>query len=136
MSRLKNPNAAPQNYRGRLAPSPTGYLHLGHARTFWLAHQRARAANGKLVFRNEDLDFLRCKPEFVAAMYEDLRWLGLSWDEGPDLGGEFGPYSQSHDAIFTWTPGASCGTADSFIPAPARARILNALYQRRTKRVM
>lgn len=72
-------------YRGRLAPSPTGYLHLGHARTFWIAWQRARAAAGKLVFRNEDLDYQRSKPEFVSAMVEDLRWLGLDWDEGPDL---------------------------------------------------
>ena len=82
-------------YRGRLAPSPTGYLHLGHARTFWVAHQRARAAGGKLIFRNEDLDYQRCKPEFVQAMYDDLRWLGLDWDEGPDVGGPFTPYSQS-----------------------------------------
>ncbi len=83
------------SYRGRLAPSPTGYLHLGHARTFWVAHQRARASAGKLVFRNEDLDSQRCKLEFVQAMYEDLRWLGLDWDEGPDVGGPFAPYSQS-----------------------------------------
>ena len=82
-------------YRGRLAPSPTGYLHLGHARTFWITWQRARAAAGKLVFRNEDLDYQRCKPEFVAAMYEDLHWIGLDWDEGPDVGGPFAPYSQS-----------------------------------------
>jgi glutamyl-tRNA synthetase len=86
-------------YRGRLAPSPTGYLHLGHARTFWIAWQRARAAHGKLIFRNEDLDYQRCRPEFVKAMYEDLRWLGLDWDEGLDLEGvsrgDFGPYSQS-----------------------------------------
>jgi glutamyl/glutaminyl-tRNA synthetase len=86
-------------YRGRLAPSPTGYLHLGHARTFWVAWQRARAAGGKLIFRNEDLDYQRCKPEFVKAMYEDLHWLGLDWDEGLDLNGvshcSFGPYSQS-----------------------------------------
>jgi len=84
-----------RSYRGRLAPSPTGYLHLGHARTFWIAHRRARAAQGTLVFRNEDLDYQRCKPEFVSAMYEDLRWLGLDWDEGPDVGGPFIPYSQS-----------------------------------------
>ena len=58
---------------------------MGHARTFWVAWQRARAAHGKLIFRNEDLDYQRCKPEFVRAMYEDLRWLGLDWDEGPDL---------------------------------------------------
>ena len=82
-------------YRGRLAPSPTGYLHLGHARTFWIAWQRARNAAGTLVFRNEDLDYQRCRPEFVSAMYEDLRWLGLDWDEGPGMGGPFAPYSQS-----------------------------------------
>ena len=82
-------------YRGRVAPSPTGYLHLGHGRTFWVAYQRARMAGGRLVFRNEDLDPQRCKPEFVQAMVEDLRWLGLDWDEGPDVGGPFAPYVQS-----------------------------------------
>jgi glutamyl/glutaminyl-tRNA synthetase len=92
----------PPPYRGRLAPSPTGYLHLGHARTFWIAWQRARAAGGKLIFRNEDLDYQRCRPEFVHAMYEDLRWLGLDWDEGPDLapGGPFAPYAQSQRRNF------------------------------------
>jgi glutamyl/glutaminyl-tRNA synthetase len=84
-----------QTYRGRLAPSPTGFLHRGHARTFWVAHQRARASGGKLIFRNEDLDRQRCRPEFVQAMFDDLRWLGLEWDEGPDRGGGFGPYQQS-----------------------------------------
>ncbi|HET9838300.1 MAG TPA: tRNA glutamyl-Q(34) synthetase GluQRS [Candidatus Angelobacter sp.] len=88
------------SYRGRLAPSPTGYLHLGHARTFWIAWQRARAAGGRLVFRNEDLDYQRCRPEFVAAMYEDLRWLGLDWDEGPDISGPYAPYSQSERREF------------------------------------
>ena len=83
------------HYRGRLAPSPTGYLHLGHARTFWIAWNRARQRGGTLIFRNEDLDPQRSRPEFVAAMYEDLRWLGLDWDEGPDIGGPFAPYSQS-----------------------------------------
>ena len=82
-------------YRGRLAPSPTGLLHIGHARTFWIAAQRAREQGGTLVFRNEDLDIQRCRPEFVAAMFEDLRWLGITWSEGPDCGGPFGPYSQS-----------------------------------------
>jgi glutamyl/glutaminyl-tRNA synthetase len=69
-------------YRGRLAPSPTGFLHLGHARTFWIAAERARAAGGTLLLRNDDLDRARCRPEFVDAMQEDLRWLGLTW-EGP-----------------------------------------------------
>jgi glutamyl-tRNA synthetase len=82
-----------RGYRGRLAPSPTGYLHLGHARTFWIAAERARG--GTLVLRNEDLDQPRSRPEFVRAMYEDLRWLGLEWQEGPDVGGPYGPYSQS-----------------------------------------
>src|SRR6185295_386984 len=82
-------------YRGRLAPSPTGYLHLGHARTFWHAQERTRGHGGVLVLRNEDLDAARCKPEFVTAMLEDLRWFGFHWEEGPDCGGPFGPYSQS-----------------------------------------
>ena len=70
-------------YRGRLAPSPTGYLHLGHARTFWIAQQRAEAAGGALILRNDDLDRARCRPEFVAAMIEDMRWFGLRWSERP-----------------------------------------------------
>ena len=82
-------------YRGRLAPSPTGLLHLGHARTFWTAAQRAAEHGGQLVFRNEDLDSQRCRPEFVQAMFEDLRWLGVDWVEGPDCGGTYGPYTQS-----------------------------------------
>jgi glutamyl/glutaminyl-tRNA synthetase len=89
-----------RKYRGRIAPSPTGYLHLGHARTFWIAQQRARDAGGVLVFRNEDLDVHRCRPEFASAMYEDLRWLGLEWQEGPDVGGPFAPYSQSERRDF------------------------------------
>jgi glutamyl-tRNA synthetase len=86
---------APSGYRGRLAPSPTGQLHLGHARTFWIAHQRARAAGGVLVLRNDDLDATRFRLDFVDAMLEDLRWLGLVWSEGPDVGGPYAPYSQS-----------------------------------------
>ena len=82
-------------YRGRLAPSPTGRLHLGHARTFWWAWQRARAAGGRIILRNDDLDAARCRPEFVTGFLEDLRWLGLDWDEGPDIGGRYGPYNQS-----------------------------------------
>jgi glutamyl/glutaminyl-tRNA synthetase len=85
----------PNLYRGRLAPSPTGLLHLGHARTFWTAAQRAAEHCGQLIFRNEDLDSQRCRPEFVQAMLEDLRWLGIDWVEGPDCGGPLGPYAQS-----------------------------------------
>lgn len=82
-------------YRGRLAPSPTGRLHLGHARTFWTAYERARAAGGTLILRNDDLDGTRARPEWVTAFIEDLHWLGIRWNEGPDVGGPRGPYSQS-----------------------------------------
>jgi glutamyl-tRNA synthetase len=81
------------SYRGRLAPSPTGYLHLGHARTFWIAGQRA--AGGTLILRDEDLDPDRSRPHFRDAMLDDLHWLGLNWQEGPDVGGPYGPYRQS-----------------------------------------
>ncbi len=64
-------------YRGRIAPSPTGLLHLGHARTFWIAAQRA--AVGTLLFRNEDLDPHRSTAAFTTAMIEDLAWLGIHW---------------------------------------------------------
>jgi glutamyl/glutaminyl-tRNA synthetase len=83
------------SYRGRLAPSPTGHLHLGHARTFWVAQQRAQAAGGTLVLRNDDLDATRFRLDFVDAMLEDLRWLGFVWQEGPDVGGPHAPYNQS-----------------------------------------
>ncbi|HTV83135.1 MAG TPA: glutamate--tRNA ligase family protein [Acidobacteriaceae bacterium] len=82
-------------YRGRIAPSPTGLLHLGHARTFFTAYLRATEAHGTLVLRNEDLDPHRSRPDFAVAMIEDLRWLGIRWQEGPDVGGPFVPYAQS-----------------------------------------
>ena len=82
-------------YRGRIAPSPTGLLHLGHARTFWTAGRRAAERGGLLIFRNEDLDSQRCRPEFVQSMFDDLRWLGIEWVEGPDCGGTCSPYAQS-----------------------------------------
>jgi glutamyl-tRNA synthetase len=83
------------SYRGRLAPSPTGFLHVGHARTFFTAWQRARDACGALVMRMEDLDAERSKQLYAEAAYEDLRWLGIRWQEGPDKGGPFAPYVQS-----------------------------------------
>ena len=83
------------DYRGRLAPSPTGYLHVGHARTFWTAWQRTRDAGGTLVMRMEDLDPDRSKQSYAEAAMEDLRWLGIRWQEGPDRGGPYAPYVQS-----------------------------------------
>lgn len=100
------------SYRGRLAPSPTGLLHVGHARTFAMAANRVREHGGTLILRNEDLDPQRCRAEFVHAMYADLRWLGLSWSEGPDCGGPFSPYSQSDRREFylqAWKKLRDCG---------------------------
>lgn len=70
-------------YVGRLAPTPTGYLHLGHALTFSTAHRRVRDAGGRLILRIEDLDAQRCRGEYARAAIEDLRWLGLDWDGEP-----------------------------------------------------
>jgi glutamyl-tRNA synthetase len=82
-------------YQGRLAPTPTGYLHLGHLATFRTAWERARAAGGRLIYRTEDIDPQRCRAEYAVAALEDLRWAGLDWDEGPDVGGPHAPYEQS-----------------------------------------
>ena len=71
-----------------LGAFPTGYLHLGHAQTFWTAYRRAQQHRGTLVFRNEDLDAARCRnSDYLSAIIEDLHWLGISWQEGPDCGG-------------------------------------------------
>jgi glutamyl-tRNA synthetase len=81
--------------RGRFAPSPTGGLHVGNARTALLAWLHARAAGGRFVMRVEDLDVGRVRPGVMEAQLEELRWLGLDWDEGPDAGGPHAPYVQS-----------------------------------------
>ncbi len=80
---------------GRLAPSPTGGLHLGHARTFFLAWLAVRRGGGRLILRVEDIDTTRVRPGMAEAALVDLRWLGLDWDEGPDVGGPHAPYEQS-----------------------------------------
>jgi glutamyl-tRNA synthetase len=84
--------------RVRFAPSPTGYLHIGGARTALFNWLFARHHGGKFVLRIEDTDFERNTEEAMAAIYEGLEWLGLHWDEGPHVGGEFGPYLQSERA--------------------------------------
>lgn len=80
--------------RGRFAPSPTGYLHLGNVWSAFLAWLQVRQAGGILVLRIEDIDEQRSKAGFTRALLEDLAWLGLNWDEGPDKGGTYGPYVQ------------------------------------------
>jgi glutamyl-tRNA synthetase len=102
-------------YRGRLAPSPTGLLHVGHAHTFWIAAQRAAERRGTLILRNEDLDPQRCRAEFVDWMIEDLHWLGISWQEGPDCGGPSAPYTQSE-------------RRDFYLQAWKRLREIGAIY--------
>jgi glutamyl-tRNA synthetase len=81
--------------RVRFAPSPTGYLHIGGARTALFNWLFARHRGGKFILRIEDTDKTRNTEEAAAAIYEGLRWLGLDWDEGPHVGGDFGPYLQS-----------------------------------------
>ncbi|HEX5724511.1 MAG TPA: tRNA glutamyl-Q(34) synthetase GluQRS [Longimicrobiaceae bacterium] len=81
--------------RGRFAPSPTGSLHLGNARTALLAWLHARAAGGRFLLRVEDLDAGRVRPGVMEAQLAELRWLGIDWDEGPDVGGPHAPYVQS-----------------------------------------
>jgi nondiscriminating glutamyl-tRNA synthetase len=81
--------------RVRFAPSPTGHLHVGNARTALFNYLMARGAGGAFILRIEDTDVERSTEESEAAILEDLRWMGLSWDEGPDVGGPHGPYRQS-----------------------------------------
>src|SRR4051794_9775413 len=80
---------------GRLAPSPTGGLHLGHARTFLIAWLSARSRGGRMIYRVEDLDATRARLPAIEEALVDLGWLGLDWDEGPDRGGPSHPYVQS-----------------------------------------
>ena len=79
--------------RVRFAPSPTGFLHIGGSRTALLNWLIARSESGSFVLRIEDTDRVRSTPEYLNAILEDLRWLGLDWDEGPECGGDFGPSS-------------------------------------------
>lgn len=81
--------------RVRFAPSPTGYLHIGGARTALFNYLFARKNNGKFILRIEDTDFERSNKEYEEVIMRDLRWLGLEWDEGPDIGGPYKPYRQS-----------------------------------------
>ncbi len=81
--------------RGRYAPSPTGQLHLGNARTALVAWWHSRKFGGQFILRVEDLDSARSRQALIATNMQELRWLGLDWDEGPDMGGPHAPYLQS-----------------------------------------
>jgi glutamyl-tRNA synthetase len=80
---------------GRLAPSPTGAQHIGNARTYLIAWLSLRSRGGRVILRIEDIDSPRVKPWAVQQVIDDLRWLGLDWDEGPDVGGPHAPYVQT-----------------------------------------
>ena len=110
--------------RGRIAPTPTGLLHLGHARTFAVAAERARGDT--LVLRIEDLDGPRCRPEYTAAAIDDLRWLGLDWSEGPDVGGPFAPYVQSERAAWFLDVWRRLEAAAAIYPSPHSRRDVDA----------
>lgn len=90
-----SPASDSKHYRGRYAPSPSGWLHLGNARTALVAWLRARRSGGSLTLRIDDLDAPRTVPEAVLGNLAELRWLGLDWDEGEDVGGPHAPYRQS-----------------------------------------
>lgn len=83
------------SYRGRIAPSPTGYLHRGHLATFAIAAERAKNKRGVLVFREEDIDPVRCRDEYRTAIREDLQAMKIVCHEGVEEGGDYGPYQQS-----------------------------------------
>lgn len=110
--------------RGRLAPTPTGFLHAGHARTFAVAAERAGPAG--LVMRMEDLDGSRCRPEYAAAAIDDLRWLGLVWTEGPDLGGPHDPYVQSERTAWYLSIWKQLEAAGAIYPSPHSRRDVEA----------
>ena len=86
---------SPSGVRVRFAPSPTGQLHVGNARTALVNWLYARKTGGAMILRIEDTDLERSEARFEAQLIDDLKWLGLDWDEGPDAGGEFAPYRQS-----------------------------------------
>jgi glutamyl-tRNA synthetase len=84
----------------RFAPSPTGSLHLGNARTAFFSYLWARKTGGRFILRIEDTDLERSEPRFRDELMADLQWLGLEWDEGPDIGGPSAPYAQSERGEF------------------------------------
>ncbi|MBJ8192822.1 tRNA glutamyl-Q(34) synthetase GluQRS, partial [Bacillus cereus] len=84
-----------QPIRGRFAPTPSGWIHLGNARTALLSWLHVRSLGGTYILRMEDIDMTRARSQLAQGIMEDLRWIGREWDEGPDVGGPYGPYTQS-----------------------------------------
>ncbi len=113
--------------RGRFAPSPTGAMHLGNARTALLAWLACRAAEGTMVLRLEDLDAARASAAASEGLLDDLRFLGLDWDEGPDRGGPHGPYCQSERTpLYQAAVERLLASHDAFFCACSRADVARA----------
>src|ERR1700728_781414 len=112
----------------RFAPSPTGSLHLGNARTAFFSHLWARKTGGRFILRIEDTDVERSERRFRDALLEELRGLGLDWDEGPDIGGPSAPYAQSERGGWYATLFARL-EADGRVPLLLHARGARALAQ-------
>lgn len=93
---MKIPSEPPTRRRGRFAPTPSGLLHIGNAFAALSSWLQIRQAGGEFVLRIEDIDKPRSRPAFAEQQMDDLRWLGVDWDEGPRVGGPFAPYEQSH----------------------------------------
>ncbi|MBV8199602.1 MAG: tRNA glutamyl-Q(34) synthetase GluQRS [Acidobacteria bacterium] len=121
MSRVAGPP------RGRYAPSPTGPLHAGNARSALAAWLSVRQRGGTFVWREEDLDPPRVVPGMAAAQRADLAWLGLDWDEGPDVGGAFGPYRQSQRSARYEAALAALAAAGRLFPCRRSRRDLAAI---------
>src|SRR5258706_16005578 len=100
----------------RFAPSPTGSLHLGNARTAFFSHLWARKSGGRFILRIEDTDAERSRFRFRDELMAEMRWLGLDWDEGPDIGGPSAPYSQAGRGEFYRTLFAQLGMNDQAYP--------------------
>src|SRR5262245_60449426 len=112
--------------RVRFAPSPTGHLHVGGARTALYNYLHARRMGGTFVLRIEDTDAARSTPESLAAILDGMQWLGLRWDEGPEVGGPHGPYFQSERGAFYHTHAATLRAAGRAYPCYCTAAELEA----------
>lgn len=119
--------SSPKPPRGRYAPSPTGPIHLGNARSALAAWLSVRARGGTFVWREEDLDPPRVVPGMAEEQRADLAWLGLDWDEGPDAGGPHGPYRQSQRAAFYEEALAELARAGRLFPCRRSRRDLEAV---------
>src|SRR4030095_4464325 len=113
--------------RGRYAPSPTGMIHAGNARTALAAWLSARSRGGTFVWRVEDLDPPRGVPGLAERQVEDLAWLGLDWDEGPDVGGPHAPYVQSQRSALYEEALQQLADAERLFPCRVSRRDLQAI---------